>query len=104
MIGTLFAYGGTLIVGVPAFLLSRAHNNTGLWVAAAIGFGSAALTWTCFLVLLPISLGEGIAFARHELATNWSIWASFPPIGILGSIVGITLWLIARPDRKGDLK
>src|SRR5215475_2894936 len=38
IISTIFAYAGTLMLGVPTFLILRARNHTSFWTAAALGF------------------------------------------------------------------
>jgi hypothetical protein len=97
IIATIFAYGGTLMLGVPAFLILCAHNHTSFWTAAALGFGVGGLTWMAFIVLFAVSLGNSLTFILHE-AANFAGWWPVLPTGALGSIVGATLWLIARPD------
>jgi hypothetical protein len=94
--GTVFAYGGTLAFGLPAFLILRARNYTSFWIAAALGFGISNLTWMIFGVLFALSLGNSLAFIWQQ-ATNLAL--PFLPIGALGSLIGATFWLIARPDR-----
>lgn len=98
VIGTIFAYAGTIVLGAPAYWFLGSRNFRGPSVAIALGIGIGGLTWACFLFLFPISLGEGAAVAWQALTTNPAIWQSFLPACVLGSIVGITLWLIARPD------
>jgi hypothetical protein len=93
IIATIFAYGGTLVLGVPAFLALRARRYTAFWIAAALGFVVGGLTWFVFFVLFALSLGIGIGWPN---AVDMSRGLLLP--GVLGSIVGATLWLIARPD------
>jgi hypothetical protein len=99
VIGAIFAYGGVLMLGVPAFLIFRARNRTAFWIAATLGFGMGGLTWIIFTVLFALSLGNSLAFVWHE-AANFASWWPVLPTGALGSVVGATLWLIARPDRR----
>jgi hypothetical protein len=98
IIAAIFAYGGMLTLGVPAFLILRAGNHTAFWIAAVLGFAIGGLTWVVFFVLFGISLGNSPTFVGRE-AGNVATWSAVLPTGALGSIVGATLWLIARPDR-----
>jgi len=100
IIGTIFGYGGTLTLGVPAFLLLHGHKNTAFWIAPVFGFAAGALTGWVFLVLFALSLGNSFAFVLHETANSSNWVRGILPAGALGSIVGATLWLIARPDRQ----
>jgi hypothetical protein len=96
IIAAIFAYGGTMVLGVPAFLMLRARRYTSFRTAAALGFAIGGLTGAAFLVLFALSLGNSVAFIRHQ-AVNMTWWL-LPGCGVLGLIVGGTLWLIARPD------
>lgn len=99
IIAAIFAYGGTLLFGVPAYFFLKAQNLTAIWVAMVAGFGIGALTWLVFMVLFPLSLDEGwsgVALGFSSLHTAKDIaW----PGGVLGMVVGILFWVIARPDR-----
>jgi hypothetical protein len=102
VVGAVFAYGGVLLLGTPAFLILRAHKLTAFWIAPVLGFFVGVITCSVFLVFLGLSLGNSLPFSLHELAANPVSWSSgFFPTGALGAIVGATLWLIARPNRNG---
>ncbi len=101
IIGAIFAYGGVLTLGAPAFLILRARRRTAFWIAPVVGFGVGVLTGFIFFVLFGLSLGNSLTFVWHDLAAKSASWSSpFFPIGALGAVVGATLWLIARPDRE----
>jgi hypothetical protein len=102
IIGTIFGYAGTLILGIPAYRFLLFRHQTSPWIAVALGFAIGCVTWAVFLFFFAFSLGDSSAFAWHELATNSGQWLSFLPIGALGSIIGLTIWLIARPDRHNS--
>jgi hypothetical protein len=38
IVATVFAYGGTAALGIPAFLLLRARKYTSFWIAPVLGF------------------------------------------------------------------
>lgn len=103
VIAAVFAYVGTLLLGVPAFRFLVSRNWTALWIAPALGFSIGILMWVLFLVLIPLFLGEGVEGIREELgsaANNLLAQAvGLLVTGGLGALVGVTLWLIARPDR-----
>jgi hypothetical protein len=100
----IFAYGGALILGLPAFYLLGffgVRNRTSFWLTIALGFGIAVLTVigfsAFFFGLFAPDFSIGFVFNQW---THLSLWLDALPIGVLGSIVAGTLWLIARPDRR----
>jgi hypothetical protein len=104
VLSIIFSYGGALLVGVPTFFVLRAYKMTTIWIAIAVGFLIGAATWLAFLALFMISLQEGsargLSAGMHEALADpkrlmFILWP-----GAIGSIVGATLWLIARPDRS----
>ncbi len=99
IISALFAYLGMFAIGYPAFRFLETRNMTSLWVAAAVGFAAAILTSMIVLVCLVLALGgdlREIALLFHQDTTV--PFAIF--LGLLGTLVGATFWLIARPDRQ----
>jgi hypothetical protein len=51
----IFAYGGALIFGLPAFHalgFFGVRNRKSFWFAIVLGFGTGVLTTFCFLVLV----------------------------------------------------
>jgi hypothetical protein len=107
ILSTIFSYGGTILLGVPIFSILRALNLTASWIAIAVGFVIGAVTFEVFSVLFGLSLNGG----NLELVMKTYYETFHDPIqlmflvlpGSLGGIVGITLWLIARPDRRGKV-
>jgi hypothetical protein len=89
IVGTLFAYAGTLIFGVPAYRALTARQQTAPWIALVLGAGVAGVTWAIILFLFWLD--------GTRPSPVW--WLSFFPVFGLGSVVGLTIWLIARPDR-----
>src|ERR1700722_1899705 len=109
VIGTIFVYAGTWILGIPAYRFLLFRHQTSPWIAVALGFADGCVTWAVFLFVFAFSLllmthshplGDSSAVAWHELTTNSVLCLSFLPVGALGSIIGLTIWLIARPDRN----
>lgn len=80
------AYSGTIVFGLPLYLLLRAFRLTAFWLAPVAGIvvGFAVM----FLFLL------GIGTKGLEAVTE-AIQHGGPP----GAAVGALFWLIARPDR-----
>src|SRR6476620_2710474 len=99
LIGALFGYGAVWAIGFPAFRILRARGFSSYWAAIIIGFVVALLTWHIFKVLFALSLGNSLSFVWQDWAAKDVQWALILTIGALGSVVGGTLWLIARPDR-----
>jgi hypothetical protein len=107
IVSMIFAYGGMVVFGVPTYLLLRSRNIAALWVALAAGFAYGALTMQVFLVLLGLSLGASIQesvaglpkLIRHP--EQWPVGFMLP--GVLGGMVSLTFWLIARPDRAQEV-
>jgi len=101
IIAAIFAYGGVLTLGMPAFLILRARKRPAFWIAPVVGFCAGVLTCSIFLILFSLSLGYSLTHAWHALAAQAADWSSpFFPTGGLGAVVGTTLWLIAGPDRE----
>lgn len=92
------AYLGAFVLGLPALLFLRSRKMTALWVAAVSGCIIGAV-WgimftTCFLFVFG-----GMDAVQKALSGNGNlIQMSFSP-ALLGTIVGTTFWLIARPNR-----
>jgi hypothetical protein len=99
-VGTIFAYAGTFAIGIPAYRILSARNQVSAWTAVVLGFGIGSITWIVFEVLFVFSLGAGAAFSWWQLTLDLTEWHFLLPVGALGSLVGLTLWLIARPDRQ----
>lgn len=87
------------MIGLPTYLIFLWRRSTGFAIAPAIGFAVGLVTW-----LLVIA----IAFPQPVQAVAQAVETALPvPIlvvtlvwpGWVGAIVGITFWLIARPDR-----
>lgn len=104
MVSVLFSYGGTYLIGAPTFLFLRSRGYTAHWLAVVIGFAVGALTYFLFLFLFSLALGNSVEFTLSTFQTMFAEWSPNNLItvgvpGLLGALVGITLWVIARPDQ-----
>lgn len=103
----LITLGGELLLGFPAFLFLRSHRMTAFWVAPVSGCIVGA-TWGivfagCFLVSTGV-MYYGIEKSVEVFQKLFNGGGNLSQISLgpalLGTIVGTTLWLIARPDRR----
>jgi hypothetical protein len=101
IISAIFTYLGVFVLGLPAFLFLRSRGWTDLWVAAIAGFLIGIVTWIAFMICLVLFLGEGLRGIGQALldATPAHLTVILLP-GSLGTVIGTSLWLIARPDRQ----
>ena len=100
VIAAFLSYSGTLAFGMPAYIFLRARGLTATWIAGAVGFVIGALMWLVVLVLFPLSLGQGFSGVRLGMADFSIVTDIVWPGGVLGTIVGVLFWAIARPDRQ----
>jgi hypothetical protein len=93
-------YAGTFLFGVPAFLFLQSRNWTARWIGVVLGFAVAVTTLFVFNALFALALGYGVRNAVLGALSSFSDWRPWITAGPIGSLVGVTLWLIARPDRS----
>ncbi len=99
LLSTVFTYLGVGVIGLPVFRFLRSRNWTAIWIAGVAGFVIGAAMWLVFLVFFILFLGEGFGGVASA-AQDWRNHAAFLWLpGALGTLVGLTLWVIARPDR-----
>jgi hypothetical protein len=102
VVSAFFAYLGTLAIGLPVFLLLRAKQITSIWAGIVLGFVVGGVTWLVFELCFGLSLGNSVANMAGRLQANWlPELSAFGVTGTLGMLVGVTIWLIARPRRLG---
>jgi hypothetical protein len=110
----ILAYG-VAILGLPAFY-ALSFLRTSVWIAIALGFVIGALTgFGLGVFAFSFSPDFGVALVlNHWSWTGWGLgfnapglararlatWSGALQLGVLGSIVAGTLWLVARPDRR----
>ena len=100
VIAAVFGYAATFVLGCPAFLLLRSLGLTALWISVVFGFAIGVLAWISFVFLFAVSLGYSIPSAALQARKVFdSDHIILLGSGFLGIFVGLTLWLIARPDR-----
>jgi hypothetical protein len=97
---TIISFSGVLLLGLPAYLLLRARKWTAFWVAPVAGFIVAAVAWYVLLSLLGLSSVRSPSDFLSGLADRRVFEMAFWPIGPIGAVAGILVWLIARPDRS----
>jgi hypothetical protein len=78
----MLGYLGTLLFGLPLYLLLRAYGQTEFWLAPVVGFLAG--------------------LAMMYLVRSWLGIPLLSVAGPSGAAVGALLWLIARPDRQRE--
>jgi hypothetical protein len=96
-VSAAISYGSTLILGRPAFAFLRAHKMTSVWMAVATGFAVGSMTPIAFLTL--IGAMPVLAFFLANGASQSGVSLLLVASAAMGALVGLTFWLIARPDR-----
>jgi hypothetical protein len=99
------AYVVTFVVGVPSYCWLRSLGFASAWCAACLGCVTAILAWPTVLILFGVSLGLSFDLSRRLLHLDLDHprdLAAYAVIVGLGTLVGLTLWVIARPDRTPD--
>jgi len=86
LIATVAGYVGTLVIGLPLYVLLRKHNATAFLFAPVSGAVIGAVT-----MWLVWSVGD-----LDRLRDFWGFGA------LIGAAVGTVLWLIARPDLQRE--
>ena len=73
---------------------------TSPWFAVALGLIGGLLTWAMFGVCFGLILGEGLRGFGYFVqgAIQAELFGIFVPAS-LGVLVGLTFWMIDRPDR-----
>jgi hypothetical protein len=100
IISTVMAYAGVFIFGLPAYFFLRTRSWTALWVAPLFGFAIGAVMWVVFSAIFALVLDEGISGVRLALTDPATLRGVMWPGGVIGAVIGIILWLIARPDQQ----
>ena len=90
------SFCAVFLLGLPTCYFLQDKKWTAFWIAPLAGFAVAAAAWYALTVLL------GMVFASDRLSVlidisllQGALW----PIGPVGAVVGVLVWLIARPDR-----
>jgi hypothetical protein len=99
---TVFSCVVTLFLGAPAYLFLQAKKWTAFWIAPLVGFIVAIVPWFVFNLLLGLVLVPDPSYVLSHLTDIDSLEGILWPIGPLGAVAGVLLWLIASPDRSHD--
>jgi zinc transporter ZupT len=99
---TLVGYGATLLFGLPPYLLLRRRRLNHLLVALGLGFVAGVVMWLAYVVLYTIvtpactwqDAWENVKYSVSTLPEVTFILET----GLFGSLVGLTLWAILRPN------
>ncbi len=95
----VFGYAGACLLGVPAFAWLRARGLTAAWVNAIAGFALGGVVLYLVLVMVGLLLGAGVEQSLFGALVSFTTWGPWIIVCPVGSLVAITVWLIARPDR-----
>ena len=96
----LFAYLAVFTFGVPAFYSFRDRGLARIWVAAITGLIGGVVTWLIVLVVVGLLLDESLPLVISTLLKDSADLPWFGLAGLLGMIVALVFWLIARPDHR----
>jgi hypothetical protein len=59
-----------------------------------------AVMWLIFSISFVLALEEGTSGIRLALTDTSMLKGMAWPGGVLGAVVGVVFWVIARPDRQ----
>jgi hypothetical protein len=100
IMSTFVSYIGVFMFGLPAYLLLRTNHLTSFLISIPLGFAIGGVMLFISNAILALLLDQGISGIREALANTGTLSYVLWPFGPLGALVGIVLWLIARPDRS----
>src|SRR5262249_47792087 len=98
-IAGVLGYGGALVIGIPLYLVMRARERTAFWIALVAGFCARPGTRLVCVGALSLRFRGSWMLVVHDPVIDMPPAGAAVPCGVVGIIVGATLWLIARPDR-----
>jgi hypothetical protein len=94
---TIVSYGSMLLIGGPAYLFLKSKQWTSVWIAAGLGIFFGIVGWIAGGALLAFLLESPFLAAFGDPVWRFGmLW----PGAVSGMLVGITFWIIARPDRS----
>jgi hypothetical protein len=96
----IISFTGVLLLGLPAYLFLLARKWTALWIAPVAGFIVAAVVWYVFISLLGLSSVNSLSDFLSGLTDLPTFKMALWPVGPIGAVAGVVVWLIARPDRS----
>jgi hypothetical protein len=98
--GVVVAYVGTFMLGMPIYIFLCARQLTAFWIAPIVGFAIGMVMWYVFFFLLALFLNATISSIVADSFDGRVFLEALRIGGPAGAVVGIVLWLIARPDRR----
>ncbi|MSP77458.1 MAG: hypothetical protein EXR12_15120 [Rhodospirillaceae bacterium] len=109
--GGMATYAATLIFGYPALALMWRCKLTGPWTAAVVGLAIGILSFFTFMIGVGLFLvdakgGSVRKMLRNDIDNLINARISLVDFqglvapGLVGVVIGLTLWAIARPDRR----
>jgi len=94
---TIVGTSATVVfLGWPTYVFLQGKKWTAFWIAPLAGFMVATVALYFFLLLFALLLGHGLLEVLLSFTDVRVLW----PISPMGAVVGILVWLIARPDRS----
>jgi hypothetical protein len=102
LIALIVTYIGMVLMGLPIYNILMRRNLRAFWFAVVVGMLIGGVTWMLFLVLFPLSLGQGLSGVKSALSDLRSLRGLIWPGGALGGMVGLLFWIISRPDRRAS--
>jgi len=100
-----FSWGATLVLWLPAMRFLARRRLASAWTAMAVGFFAAPPTFVVaflfFGLVMSSSLEWWIQSIVKDLRVDAGIYANYAAVmAVLGAIVGLTAWLIGRPQLR----
>jgi hypothetical protein len=104
MSASIASYAGALLVGAPAYMALRSRGWTAFWIAPVVGFVVGEIVGIISIRTVAVLTVSGAPSDLSSLIAVATRITRFPSpselgLGIYGMLVGVVLWLIARPDR-----
>ena len=104
-ISAFFSYLGTFAIGRPAYCVLRARQVSSIWVGIGLGFVTGGAMSLVFLLCFGLFLGSRVTDMVNRFLADWLQHLLVLVVtGTLGVLVGVTVWLIARPPLSHRLK
>lgn len=102
MFGALYGYAAILAVGLPAHILLQRWGHRSVWAYLTTFFVCELIIWAAVYTASYASNGPGVALS---ILAGTIVDHPARPIffGLVGAAIGVTFWMIARPDRKPSL-
>jgi hypothetical protein len=100
VIATVSAYAGVLVFGVPLLLFLWKGRTRNAWATCVAGLFVGMVSWLLFAAMFPVMLGQEFQGIALSLSDPKMLSGVFWPGELSGAVVGIAVWLMARPDNS----